>query len=370
MSRLIKNLRIVPRESAFLNRRLGSLGEIFFDQNTNTLKLFDGRTLGGTELTKSDLSNVSNSDFLSKATAAGVGSAEGGAAGEITIAADDSTQKIIGVGEVFSILGGDGIQTTTNEEGALTVTNTVNAFNTVAVSGQSSVTASNNSDTLTFIAGSNITITTSAESNSITINSTGAGDPTLQNLFATISGDSGATTANSATDTFTIAGGSDISTSVSGDVLTINYTGSGGGATTFSGLTDATTANVKVSDIYLPAITKLIVDNSGASAYLFDQYSGNNPTLFAISGTTIAFDLRNIQGHPFELQNGSLQPLTSGLIHVADNGTVSTDSNAQGKDSGVLYWKINSSLNGTFVYQCQVHGAMVGTISVKNISTI
>ena len=46
-----------------------------------------------------------------------------------------------------------------------------------------------------------------------------------QNLWETITSDSGSTVANTATDTLTIAGGTGISTAVSGDTLTITATG-------------------------------------------------------------------------------------------------------------------------------------------------
>lgn len=75
---IINNLRIVPRDSEFLDRKLGSRGEIYFDRDTKTLRVYDGLTTGGIQLSKADLSNVSNSDFLAKATAAGVGSGGGG----------------------------------------------------------------------------------------------------------------------------------------------------------------------------------------------------------------------------------------------------------------------------------------------------
>lgn len=50
-----------------------------------------------------------------------------------------------------------------------------NIFSTIAVSGQSNVVADNTSDTLTIVAGTNITITTDATADSITINSSGGG---------------------------------------------------------------------------------------------------------------------------------------------------------------------------------------------------
>ena len=56
-----------------------------------------------------------------------------------------------------------------------------------------------------------------------------ANEGSAPNVFTTFSSDSGSTTANSTTDTLEIRGGTDIGTSVSGDVLTINYTGSAGG---------------------------------------------------------------------------------------------------------------------------------------------
>lgn len=50
-----------------------------------------------------------------------------------------------------------------------------NLFSTIAVAGQSNVVADATSDTLTLVAGANITITTDASTDTITINSTGGG---------------------------------------------------------------------------------------------------------------------------------------------------------------------------------------------------
>ena len=57
---IINNLRVVPRASDFLDRKLGSRGEIFFDQTTNTLRLYNGQVTGGIQLAKADLINVTN----------------------------------------------------------------------------------------------------------------------------------------------------------------------------------------------------------------------------------------------------------------------------------------------------------------------
>ncbi len=119
-----------------------------------------------------------------------------------------------------------------------------------------------------------------------------------------------------------------------------------------------------------PAITQLEVTNNGAMAYNFlNQYTGDNPSLYAISGTTIAFKL-NVPGHPFLIQNSSGTNYSNGLVHVGLDGTISTGSNAQGKTNGTLYWQIPATLSGDYKYQCQVHSMMNGIITIKDISLI
>ena len=116
-----------------------------------------------------------------------------------------------------------------------------------------------------------------------------------------------------------------------------------------------------------PAITRLDVTAPSSAAYLFNnQYSGNNPTIFAISGATIAFNL-NVTGHPFLIQTSSGTNYDTGLIHVAVDGIVSTGSNAQGKITGTLYWQIPADISGAYRYMCSIHtGSMVGVITINN----
>ena len=102
---------------------------------------------------------------------------------------------------------------------------------------------------------------------------------------------------------------------------TFTFTTQASGVTTFSALSDVTTASIDIGKIYEPAITMLRVDNVGATAYTFSShYSGNNPTIYAISGTTIAFDLDGIPGHPFEIQEPIWQSLLVILVHVTSKG--------------------------------------------------
>lgn len=244
-----------------------------------------------------------------------------------------------------------------------------NSFATISVAGQSNVVADSSIDTLTLVAGSNITITTDASTDTITIAATGGAST---NSFATFSvaGQSNVV-ADSSTDTLTLIAGTGISitTNASTDEVTITNTVSSG-ATAFTGLSDVSTANLTVDQIYLPAITRLNTTNNGASSYRFDQYgTSDNPTVYALSGASIAFNL-NVAGHPFLIQTSGGANYDTGLVHVSTTGTVSTGSSAQGKTSGTLYWKIPYNTTGNYRYQCSIHGGMQGTINIRDIATI
>ena len=106
-----------------------------------------------------------------------------------------------------------------------------NAFSNIAVSGQTTVAADSKTDTLTLIAGTNVTITTNATNDEVTISSNGGGST---NSFQTIavSGQS-SVVADSATDTLTLIAGSNITltTNATNDEITIAASGGGGGGT-------------------------------------------------------------------------------------------------------------------------------------------
>lgn len=142
----------------------------------------------------------------------------------------------------------------------------------------------------------------------------------------------------------------------------------------FTQLTEVSQANITIDDIYSQASTKLIVTSSGTSAYLFSQYTGNNPTLYVTAGSTVAFKL-NAPGHPFLIQTAVGVNITTGLVHCSTSGATSLDASAQSKDSGTLYWRIPENVTGFFRYQCASHAGMRGDIHVvsnklENISTL
>jgi plastocyanin len=284
----------------------------------------------------------------------------------------------------------------------------LNIFKTISVAGQSNVVADSATDTLTLVAGSNVTITTNASNDTITISATGAsGATTLDGLTDVVitspslnqvlkyngsqwvndtdatGGGGGASNsfetiavagqsnviADSATDTLTLVAGTGITITTNSGSDSITITNS---AVNFSALTDATAASVTIDQIYLPAITRLVVTANGSTAYRFDQYGvADDPTIYAISGTTIAFNLNAVtSSHPFLIQTSGGSNYNDGLVHVDSSGNVSTGSNAQGKTSGTLYWKIPYNTTGNYRYQCSIHGAMQGTITIKDIAAI
>lgn len=239
-----------------------------------------------------------------------------------------------------------------------------NNFGSISISGVGSISSNNSSDTLTLVPGNNIVITANDQTNTLSISSN------LPEDFAfVVAADDSTQRSISYGETIKFIGGAgiDTTTDVEGNI-TITSTAS---SATFSGLSDADTASLTIDQIYEQAIARLIVDNVGTTAYTFSpHYSGNNPNLYAISGTTIAFDLNNAPGLPFEIQAPTGDPFNTGLVHVANNGTVSTGSDAQGKSSGTLYWRIPESVSGTYRYECQLFPAMFGTIVIKRLSLI
>ena len=141
---------------------------------------------------------------------------------------DDTTIQANSDSTTLNFVSGGGLSFGMNNTSkSVTVTNTSpnvdqNIFNTVRVSGQTDVTTTSTNGVLTFVAGTNTTLTTDNTGKSVTINSSGS----TQNLFSTIDAETGSSTASSATDTFTINGDplSGIQTAIAGNILTITNT--------------------------------------------------------------------------------------------------------------------------------------------------
>ena len=195
----------------------------------------------------------------------------------------------------------------------------------------------------------------------------GGGGGADQNLFATFSGDTGSTTANTTTDSLTIAGGTNIATAVSGDVLTVNFDGTI--PTTLAALTDTNVSGITQGDslfyngtqwtVVRSPITWWEINADGSNNYTFSgpgfPTTQNDPTLYVHRGFTYAFD-NSVQGgaHPFRIQS------TQGL-----SGTAYTTGQT-GSGTSVLYWTVPMDAPNTLYYQCTIHSLMNGTINVVN----
>jgi hypothetical protein len=69
--RPIRTIRLIPQNVDYLDRLVGEAGELFFDKDTQSLRLYDGST-NGVELARADLANVSDQLFLDRLGNAGL----------------------------------------------------------------------------------------------------------------------------------------------------------------------------------------------------------------------------------------------------------------------------------------------------------
>ena len=120
-------------------------------------------------------------------------------------------------------------------------------------------------------------------------------------------------------------------------------------------------------------VSQFDVTNNASNGYRFSPYdyenNGDNPNIFAISGTTIAFNL-NVSGHPFAIKDQAGTNYSNGLIHISTTGVKSVNAAAQGQVTGTLYWRIPQNLGGNFRYQCTSHSGMRGNVVIKQIASI
>ena len=162
-----------------------------------------------------------------------------------------------------------------------------NAFETVAVSGQSDIVADSTTDTLTFAAGTGITITTNASSDTLTITNSATGD----NAFGTIavSGQSNVA-ADSTNDTLTLEAGSGITltTDASNDKVTI----AGGSGSVFT--TDLFTASGSGSALLAYTLSKAPASEDELICFIEGVYQNKNS--YSLSGTTLTFDSGIVSG--------------------------------------------------------------------------
>jgi len=216
------------------------------------------------------------------------------------INADSNTDR-------FFILGGDGIGTLLGDLESVEIENTdkgssQNIFKNFAVSGQSTIVADSNNDTLTLAEGSGIVITTDATTDTITISSpdaggtvtsvdltagagmvvsggpiTTSGSITVTNndrgseqlIFKNFNADTGTVSASTNNDTLTVSGGTNVTTSIVGSTLTINSTDQYDGTVTSVAASAGSGISVSGSPITTSGTLTITNTDRGSSQNIF-----------------------------------------------------------------------------------------------------
>jgi len=110
----------------------------------------------------------------------------------------------------------------------------------------------------------------------------GGGDPD-QNLWETITSDAGSAVANTTTDTLTIAGGTGISTAISGDTLTITASGLGTAPVAFDCYDNTGGQAISATPITLNLDTTRFDSGSGAFTLTADELTVANADVYEIT---------------------------------------------------------------------------------------
>ncbi len=207
-----------------------------------------------------------------------------------------------------------------------------NAFSNIAVSGQSTVEADTKTDTLNLVAGSNMTITTNASGDSITFASTGGGGGS-QNVFSTIavSGQNNVV-ADSTTDTLTLVAGSNmtITTNSSGDSIT--FASSGGSSLTTEQVQDIVgamfTGNTETN------ITATYQDSDGTIDLVASGGGGGGASLIRSSASAATSSMSNNSSRNITITTAKSYALQKIQTSAAAWVTLYTDTTSRSNDSG------------------------------------
>jgi plastocyanin len=176
-----------------------------------------------------------------------------------------------------------------------------------------------------------------------------------QNIFATVTGDSGTTTSNSTTGSLAVVGGNGVTTTVTENNVSIAaelFLASGQSLSENQSFITNTSGEVEA--VATPAVGFEISGTTGGG-YSFNNngWSGTgNPTIYVYRGFTYRFNNTTGSGHPFALrQTNAGSAVTAGV---------------SGSQTAVQYWTVPMTLAAgtTYVYQCTIHSGMVGNLVV------
>jgi hypothetical protein len=238
--------------------------------STDTLTIANGGVLtnvAGSGITVSGATGnvtISNAGVLS--TIAGYGISVSGATGNITIA---------NTGIVSIITDpGSGISLDTSVPGTVRITNSApsvpqNIFQTFAVSGQSNVVADSTSDTITFVNGTGVSITTNASADSITFTNSGVTSVAVSGVGLNASAATGSITLSN-TGVTAISAGDGISVNQSTGTVVVTNTRFGFTSVAVSGQTSVLADNATDTLVLVAGEGIQLTTNAISDSITFD----------------------------------------------------------------------------------------------------
>ena len=373
------------------------------DTTNDFVLIYDNSTTSLKKIAVSDLNSASGAGTMSS----------------FTIAGDSGSNQVIADANTLTLTGGSGIDTSvggtdevtialnteavqdivgamfsSNTETNITATyqdsdgtidlvssgSVTETFKTISVSGQSDVVADSATDTLTFAAGANITLTTDASNDTVTIAATGG----AANAFSTlaVSGQSNVV-ADAATDTLTLVAGTGmtLTTDASADSITFASSGSGGGGTmpftAFDGSTDniilssastggalpVTLAGGTSDPINMTATTQTLTsyaDDDGDTKVEVERTSDNDTVHIKAGGTDVitatssGVTITNLTVSGTTTQANELK-ITDTLFELnADGGSLTTDA-------GMIIERGSTGDNAAFIWDESTDSFVAGT---------
>ncbi len=324
---------------------------------------------------------VADANTLTLTGGSGIDTSVGGT-DEVTIALNTEAVQDI-VGAMFSSNTETNITATYQDsDGTIDLVSSgsvTETFKTISVSGQSDVVADSATDTLTFAAGANITLTTDASNDTVTIAATGG----AANAFSTlaVSGQSNVV-ADSTTDTLTLVAGTGmtLTTDASADSITFASSGGGGGTmpfTAFDGSTDnivlssastagalpVTLAGGTSDPINMTGTTQTLTsyaDDDGDTKVEVERTSDNDTVHIKAGGTDVitatstGVTITNLTVSGTTTQANELK-ITDTLFELnADGGSLTTDA-------GMIIERGSTGDNAAFIWDESTDSFVAGT---------
>jgi len=279
------------------NSFTGATAEVTVNTTNNSLHVHDGSTVGGFEVAKADLSNHANVGVLTATTFSG--NLTGNVTGDLTGTASDATA--LETARNFSISG--------DAEAAAI------AFDGTSNVGLALTLATVNSNVGSFGSQTEIPVVTVNGKGLITAVTTASVGTAL-----TVAGDSGSEVVNLLTDSLTIAGGTNLTSSAASDTVTINLDQN-------INLTSVNASGVVTATTFSGALTGNATGLSGTPNITVGNIIASNATIsgnVSVAGTLTYEDVTSVDAIGIITARSGINVGTS----VAVASTLGTDGGA------------------------------------------